>query len=586
MRKAFGIIITLCMLAMFPAAVFADTAEDIANSKRPKVLLNGEAIAFNQEPYVKDGVTMAPARTLLESLGFNVGWNEETKQLAGFKYGTELRFSLDQKIATINNAAYQLPKPVHMLDGEVYIPLRFAAEADGRTVSWHASEETVEITTKEMKKIRVALRMSDAQSEADTVELVKQLSKHLEENNKISVQWEHIPADYYQEKLNLMIAAGDMADLSYTPDITIFPLDLLSSITWKLDSHITKYSALNKLSEQAVEEVRAVYNDLYAIPKLASSIDASFPVANEHWLDRLGLVAPKTMDELYTVMEMFASYDPDANGKKDTYGLTGYIDKNSLGTLAWVEHVFNENASRYELKDGKLVDLAASEGTRKALQWLTKAYAEGLIDPEVFVLTKAAATKGFKDGKAGFLAMKLAEAAEAGMDSKQQFKPLISLKSSDSAQAVTGAQSAYQGAYIVSSLSKKEKLDGALEMMNALHTIANDQKQDDQLRHFAKEITGTSEVKLDNASKAIKERYNQIAEARELIAAKPLLETQLYAKLDNQQRSIKYQLDEEMLQLKVKVIMGAATIDQWDQYISNLQKNNDYVSIMDAFSKK
>ena len=48
-------------------------------------------------------------------------------------------------------------------------------------------------------------------------------------------------------------------------------------------------------------------------------------VIRKDWLDKLGLKAPTTIDELFTVAKAFTEKDPDGNGKNDTYGLGGFV---------------------------------------------------------------------------------------------------------------------------------------------------------------------------------------------------------------------------------------------------------------------
>lgn len=54
-------------------------------------------------------------------------------------------------------------------------------------------------------------------------------------------------------------------------------------------------------------------------------------VIRKDWLDKLGLKAPTTIDELLTVAKAFTTQDPDGNGKNDTYGLGGYWDSGTWG---------------------------------------------------------------------------------------------------------------------------------------------------------------------------------------------------------------------------------------------------------------
>jgi putative aldouronate transport system substrate-binding protein len=54
-------------------------------------------------------------------------------------------------------------------------------------------------------------------------------------------------------------------------------------------------------------------------------------VIRKDWLDKLGLEAPTTPDELLEVAKAFTEQDPDGNGKNDTYGLGGFINGEGLG---------------------------------------------------------------------------------------------------------------------------------------------------------------------------------------------------------------------------------------------------------------
>ena len=54
-------------------------------------------------------------------------------------------------------------------------------------------------------------------------------------------------------------------------------------------------------------------------------------VIRKDWLDKLGLQAPTTPEELLVVAKAFTEQDPDGNGKNDTYGIGGFIVGQGLG---------------------------------------------------------------------------------------------------------------------------------------------------------------------------------------------------------------------------------------------------------------
>jgi putative aldouronate transport system substrate-binding protein len=54
-------------------------------------------------------------------------------------------------------------------------------------------------------------------------------------------------------------------------------------------------------------------------------------VIRKDWLDKLNLEVPTTPEELLAVAKAFTEQDPDGNGKKDTYGVGGFINGEGLG---------------------------------------------------------------------------------------------------------------------------------------------------------------------------------------------------------------------------------------------------------------
>jgi putative aldouronate transport system substrate-binding protein len=54
-------------------------------------------------------------------------------------------------------------------------------------------------------------------------------------------------------------------------------------------------------------------------------------VIRKDWLDKLGLEAPTTTEELLAVAQAFTEQDPDGNGQNDTYGFGGFINGPGLG---------------------------------------------------------------------------------------------------------------------------------------------------------------------------------------------------------------------------------------------------------------
>ena len=107
------------------------------------------------------------------------------------------------------------------------------------------------------------------------------------------------------------------------------------------------------------------------------------PGYNEAWLKKIGYnEPPKTLAELEDVLTKFVSDDPDGNGRKDTYGISG---RGKLPFQLFTSIFSAYGVSPYQFKlgaDGKVVYGGITEETRKALKLLNKWFEAGLIDPE------------------------------------------------------------------------------------------------------------------------------------------------------------------------------------------------------------
>ncbi|MGO4275036.1 hypothetical protein AB4Z22_35270, partial [Paenibacillus sp. TAF58] len=111
------------------------------------------------------------------------------------------------------------------------------------------------------------------------------------------------------------------------------------------------------------------------------------PGYNEAWLKKIGYnEPPKTLTELEDVLTKFVNNDPDGNGKKDTFGLSG---RGKLPIQMFTSVFSAYGVSPYQFKldaSGKVVYGGLTEETRSALKLLNKWYKGGLIDPE-FITT-------------------------------------------------------------------------------------------------------------------------------------------------------------------------------------------------------
>ncbi|MFB5763559.1 extracellular solute-binding protein [Paenibacillus medicaginis] len=122
------------------------------------------------------------------------------------------------------------------------------------------------------------------------------------------------------------------------------------------------------------------------------------------WLDKLGLQPPKTMEELEKVAKAFVEQDPDGNGQKDTIGIAGQQNGDRLyanfiestNNTYGLDPIFGAYKSYpgFWVKDasGNPVYGSILPETKQALAKLRDMYAGGLIDKEIGIRKSASET--------------------------------------------------------------------------------------------------------------------------------------------------------------------------------------------------
>ena len=104
---------------------------------------------------------------------------------------------------------------------------------------------------------------------------------------------------------------------------------------------------------------------------------------------------PETTEELYDFLKKVKENDPNGNGIADEVPMSGYIGGWATDTTNWLVNAFVENnnplsntnptvAAGLVINDGKIEYSPMSEGYKKAMEYIHKLYAEGLLDNQTF----------------------------------------------------------------------------------------------------------------------------------------------------------------------------------------------------------
>lgn len=139
MKKKFFAVTIFALFTLLNTAFAADDTS---------VNLNGKTLVFDVPPKVIDGRTMVPLRTIFESLGAEVEWNDKTQTVTAKRGDTSVQLTIGKPEIIVNNTAKVLDVSPCTIDGRTLVPVRAISESFKLNVSWSDKEQTVYIYPK------------------------------------------------------------------------------------------------------------------------------------------------------------------------------------------------------------------------------------------------------------------------------------------------------------------------------------------------------------------------------------------------------------------------------------------------------
>lgn len=207
--------------------------------------------------------------------------------------------------------------------------------------------------------------------------------------------------DDYKNQLNVRMSSANFPDLfavdrqqlkQFTDqglllDLTPY-LDKLKPVQDFIGADSLKKGMLNGKTYAIAKSPQVPYNTYWI---------------RQDWLDKMNLKVPTTPEELLEVAKAFTEKDPDGNGKKDTYGLTG----GKLGAFDTIFGAFgvgmDGGTPSIYVKDNKMVNSLYDLGMKDALGFVQKMIASGAVDPELLANTGLQHQQKAIKGQAGIV---------------------------------------------------------------------------------------------------------------------------------------------------------------------------------------
>jgi uncharacterized Zn-binding protein involved in type VI secretion len=110
--------------------------------------VNGQDIVLEAAPLVnaETGRTMIPLRFVSEQLGATVEWLKDTQQVQIVLNDVTILLTVGSNQVLVNGQPVEIDGPAEMIDGKVFVPLRFVSETLGATAEWDSAAQKITIT--------------------------------------------------------------------------------------------------------------------------------------------------------------------------------------------------------------------------------------------------------------------------------------------------------------------------------------------------------------------------------------------------------------------------------------------------------
>ncbi|MDR1641467.1 MAG: extracellular solute-binding protein, partial [Clostridiales bacterium] len=224
-----------------------------------------------------------------------------------------------------------------------------------------------------------------------------------------------ITTDAYRNKVNALLATGDLPDVMRWGDVSWFrqaqEAGYLADITDVFDQY----------AGESVKNYKELYPDcftgasvdgrLYGFPYIDDKFhQAAYLWIRDDWLANTNSKPPTTVDEMIELARKFTFEDPDKDGLNDTYGfaLHKQLVLSNYGTLLGLTSAYgvpgyNATGVFYRGDDGKITFPYIQPGMKETLAVARQMYEEGLIDPEFITKDTSNMEADISEGKYGMM---------------------------------------------------------------------------------------------------------------------------------------------------------------------------------------
>ena len=228
------------------------------------------------------------------------------------------------------------------------------------------------------------------------------MTLQLEEDTGINIEWKIASAELFMEKLQLLLATGDRADiiamgsehrLTKTEELSLAQQGIIIPLEDLIDEWSVGYESAFETLPDLRDYITAADGHISSLPNVDGTLNTQYPQKmwiNYKWLDERKLEMPTTTEELYEVLRAFQEEDATENGApEDEIPLATCIDGAGVSLDSFLMAPFQLTPeNKVYLHSGQPIYAPSQPGYREGLRYLHELYADGLIAPESFTWTQ------------------------------------------------------------------------------------------------------------------------------------------------------------------------------------------------------
>jgi putative aldouronate transport system substrate-binding protein len=413
----------------------------------------------------------------------------------------------------------------------------------------------------------------------------------------LDIQIVDLPSAGYADKLSVMLLGGDIPDLIYFQggDAKMAEQGILEDLTPWIEKEPNLKAALYPHN---VERLKNYPYLLYIYP-----VRAPQPVIRKDWLEKTGLQPPETVDDYVKLFEAIKDGDLDGNGKADTYGVTVADNTNELDSI--FNQAFGITGTWMKDADGQWVNARITPQEKDKIAFYASLREKGLLDPEYITTHWDVKEDKFYSGRAGVIFGSSAEVIDIYTGKMRQAHPdqdidlvLLPIPKGPAGQGLAAVDVSKESrGFAISAVSEhKEEVAKLLDFMASPEGQMMDRMgfEGEQYVKEGDTIKVTDKISTWYARFFAAANWKPPVQWMSEAAQQSLENTKTWYKPDNAfVWPAEYAADRDATEnvyrsWVYKFISGEASMDQWDQFVSEFnaagnQHMTDYArTVLDA----